>query len=852
MGLRHLSTCTGTNSHTGSAPEDYKAHRRNHASAFRLNALMLTGSCTLAGLGGALALAPHTVQAAEPAGTAVHDYAIAAGRLSDVLAQFAAASGVALSLDPQAMQGEHSSGLQGRYTVEQGFAALLRGSQWQVQAQGSNGFTLQAAPALAPTPSNVDASDLPEVQVIANQLGEITEGTGSYTPGTIATATRLVLTARETPQSVSVVTRQEMDDFNLNSINRIIEHTPGVSTITYDSERTEYYARGFGISEFQYDGVPITRNSRYASGETLSDTVIYDRVEILKGATGLLTGAGNPGATINLIRKKPTRDFQGYVSAGAGSWDAYRTEADVSGALNSSGSLRGRAAAALEDQHSYLDHYQRQTRVLYGTLELDVTPSTLLTVGADYQYNAPKGSSWGGIRLYDSEGNFNAMPRSFNPGARWGHWDQYRKTAFATVEHQFSSGWTGKLQLNHQINGYDSELGAPNGYMSYPNPTDGSGVTMAGWLGKYQGEVKSNALDAYLSGPFEWFGREHELVVGASVFQQKLQGENYWPTADYDTSVPNYYDWSGDIAKPNWYLARLVGEKTRQNGLYASSRFNLADTLKLIVGSRISSYDYRYTYAAPATAATPTIKKDNGVIIPYAGIVYDLNEHWSLYASYTSIFQPQSNEDSTGKRLDPLTGKSYELGTKNAFFDGKLNASFAYFQTRQNNYAERTAERTPSGGIAYRAVDGVVVKGFEAELSGQLAPGWQVHAGYTHKVARLDGHKTSTIEPEDQFQLSTTYRLQGTLPGLSLGASARWQSKSWDDVNHPINGYTAHTAPAYWMADLSARYQINRHLSAAFHVNNVFDKKYYTLMSIYDVYSWGAPRSYNLSLRYDF
>ncbi|WP_347615083.1 TonB-dependent siderophore receptor, partial [Comamonas thiooxydans] len=184
---------------------------------------------------------------------------------------------------------------------------------------------------LVPATTGTEPSTLAEVKVVANQLGEITEGSGLYTPGAIATATRLVLTPRETPQSVSVVTRQKMDDFQLNSIDEVMEHTPGVSVVTYDSERTVYYARGFAINNFQYDGIPMLRDSGYSAGNTLSDTSIYDRVEVLKGATGLLTGSGDPGATINLVRKKPTREFQGHATLGAGSWGSYRGELDLSG-----------------------------------------------------------------------------------------------------------------------------------------------------------------------------------------------------------------------------------------------------------------------------------------------------------------------------------------------------------------------------------------------------------------------------------------------------------------------------------------------------------------------------------------
>lgn len=127
----------------------------------------------------------------------------------------------------------------------------------------------------------------------------MTEGTNTYAPGTFATGTRLPLTQRESPQSVSVVTRQEMEDFNLTSIDDVMKHTPGVSTVTYDSERTVYYAHGFAIMNYQYDGVPVIRDSAYSAGHSLTDMVPDDRVEVLKGATGLLTDVGDPGATIN-------------------------------------------------------------------------------------------------------------------------------------------------------------------------------------------------------------------------------------------------------------------------------------------------------------------------------------------------------------------------------------------------------------------------------------------------------------------------------------------------------------------------------------------------------------------------
>ena len=136
--------------------------------------------------------------------------------------------------------------------AQQTLDALLQGSGLSGRVHNGTAVVVRVA---------AEQKSLAEVTVVSNQLGEVTEHSGSYTPGTIATATRLVLTPRETPQSISVVTRQKMDDFQLTSIEQVMAHTPGVSTVTYDSERTEFYARGFGIQNFQYDGIPMLRDA---------------------------------------------------------------------------------------------------------------------------------------------------------------------------------------------------------------------------------------------------------------------------------------------------------------------------------------------------------------------------------------------------------------------------------------------------------------------------------------------------------------------------------------------------------------------------------------------------------------
>lgn len=689
------------------------------------------------------------------------------------------------------------------------------------------------------TQNNAEPLALPTLKFTANQLGEITENSGVYTPGSIATATRLVLKPKETPQTISVITRQEMDDFNLNSIDDVMRHTPGVSVVTYDSERTEYYSRGFAIQNFQYDGIPMNRDSAYSAGNTLSDMAIYDRIEVLKGATGLLTGVGDPGATINLIRKKPTKDFQGNVFLGLGTWNNYRGQIDLSGPLNETGSIRARGVAAYQDKESQLDRYERKTPVFYGILEADLTENTLLTVGADYQDNKPKGSTWGGIPIYNTAGQFNKMPRGFNNGANWSNWEQYTRTIFSTLEHKFDNDWVAKIQLNHQINGYDAQLGAAAG--GHPNPSTGTGVSM--WAGNYKGETKSDAADIYATGPFQLFGREHELVVGASISESTWKNNGYGTPTDYKTSVDQYYQWNGNVAEPDWQRGNhwSNNETTKQNGFYLTSRLNLHDDLKVILGGRIANYKSEET-------------KESGIFIPYVGAVYDLNDQYSVYASYSTIFKPQSAQNPNGKTLDPLEGENYEAGIKGEFFDGRLNASLAYYQLKQDNFAKEIPNvLTPSGGVASEALQGVKTKGAELEVTGEIRPGWNLHAGFNHKISKQDGIKQSTLTPENEFSLYTSYKLNQWVDGLTIGGGARWQDKTWGDVTNPMyKDPVKHVVSDYWLFDAMANYEVNDQLSVSFNVNNLLDEKYYTIFSWYSTYTWGEGRNYNLGLKYKF
>ena len=795
----------------------------------------ITRAVRLAVLGASLAsLSGLALMPAQASAQSQTVYQIAPGPLGNALTQFGVQAGVTISFDTDQARHLNTGGLEGSYGVEEGLDRLLANSGLQAQRQSNGGYVLVAS-------NTGDTLELGATQVITNQLGTVTEGTGSYTPGAIATATRLVLTPRETPQSISVITRQHMDDFALDNVDDVMRHTPGITVSAYDTDRTNYYSRGFSINNFQYDGIPsAVRNVAYSAGNTLSDMAIYDRIEVLKGASGLLSGAGSLGGTINLVRKKPTRDFHGHITAGAGSWDNYRTEVDLSGPLTETGNVRGRAVAAYQDRQSYIDRYSNESSVFYGILEVDVTPDTLLTVGADYQDNKPQGSTWSGsFPLYNYAGEINSAKRSFSNATDWSSWQQYTRTVFATLEQDLGSGWVGKLQLDHKINGYDAQLGA----IQFNQPAaDGTAKINAQ---RYKGETVSDAADIYVSGPYDFLGREHDLVLGGSISTANWKGKGYWDVTFATPNLVDYFNWNGHLAKPDWGRASQISDDTvRQTGIYATTRLNITDDLKLFLGGRV--VDYTLT-------GTTNTYRESGRLIPYAGITYDLTDYLTAYASYTDVFMPQEfyNLDRNSKMLDPDEGENYEIGLKSEFFDGRLNASLAYFEVKESNRpipddAWNNLSPTPPN---------YAFKGTAAKTKGyELDPGWSLQAGYTHKVVRDDtGKKISTFEPEDQLSFYTIYKLKGDLNKVSVGGGARWQSTAWQEMyNSPKDRYEDFSQKPYWVVDLMTRYQFTENLSTTLNVNNVFDKYYYTNIGFYNSAIYGEPRNFMLTTRWDF
>ena len=676
---------------------------------------------------------------------------------------------------------------------------------------------------------------------------------GKYTVSkTIDTATGLGLSLMETPQSVSILTAERIQDQALNTVVDVVNNAIGLSSSKTDNVRNDFSARGFSVQNYQIDGVPLSWSLGGDAGETVSDVSLYERVEVVRGATGLLTGAGDPSASINLVRKHAdSTELQGYVDVATGSWDKKQITADVSNGLNDSGSVRGRMVAKYVNSDSYQDLYQDRKTILYGVIDTDITDNTMLRVGGSYNNNNPKGAMWGALPAVFSDGTATDWDVSTTTAADWSRWETTNINYFANLNHYFSNGW----QLVANYNRMEYETTNKMIYMSGLLDKE-TGAGLSGQRYHSHGESNSDNVDFQLKGDYELFNLQHEVVVGALYSKQKSYADTYEPIRDdmsgWDNKpVDNFFDWGNTaFTEPQWSTDanRQMDMETEQKGFYAATRLTITDDLKLIAGGRISSWNRE-----GVSYGTVTDFGDNGVFVPYIGALYDLTDQHRIYASYTEIFNPQNYKDINGDFLDALEGQAYEIGLKSAYLNDRLHTTVALFQIEQDNLATAAGTVVIDGmpTTYYKPAQGTESKGFELEAVGEPVDGWNITAGYSQfKAEDADGERVATTSPSKQFKLFTTYQFVDLLPELTVGGGVNWQSDSYSESAVTIK------QDAYSLVNLMARYDLADNMDLQLNVENLLDEKYYAYMSAssaaYSVYHYGTPRNMTVSFNYRF
>lgn len=277
----------------------------------------------------------------------------------------------------------------------------------------------------------------------------------------------------------------------------------------------------------------------------------------------------------------------------------------------------------------------------------------------------------------------------------------------------------------------------------------------------------------------------------------------------------------------------------------------MAAPLSLILGARSSTYHAR-GFASNARFD----RKNSAIVTPYLGILWNITPEHTLYASRTSIFRAQSQRDIHNQLLDPIEGRSSEVGLKSAWLGGELQTQLSAFRSLQNNLAQQTEQRIP--GVtpptwAFIGAQGVRVRGWEFEATGRISPTLQITGGYSQWEGRdAKGVRVNTTAPRKQFKVFASWDASAHVPGLTLGAGVNWQSRIWTTTrNAATRGSIEYGQRPYALLGLMARYQINAGTSAQLNIDNALDKGYINQLSA-NQYGWGAPRTIKLSIRSEF
>ncbi|AQR61710.1 hypothetical protein BZG35_08635 [Brevundimonas sp. LM2] len=940
----------------------------------------------------ALLLSPAAVAAQAPSSQAQSTYelAIPAGPLENSLVRFAEVTGVQLVYSADVTQGRRGQAVSGRLDAATGLSRLLAGTGLTYRFVDDRTVTIE--PAVEGSvegervlgPVRIEGAQSDGAFGRAGQAAGVngvngsrditaTEGTGSFTSGALTIGSKAPRSILETPQSVSVITSERLEQQNINDFNQALQQAPGISFAQgVTNLDTTFYSRGFEVTSIQIDGgAPIT--TRFGVGAFREgnagffpqiDISQYDHVEILRGAAGLFNGYGDPSGTVNLVRKRPLDRRQVTLEAEMGSWSHYRAVIDATAPLAIDGRLRGRMVMTWQSNDHFYDVASDQKALVYGVVEYDLAPTTLVTLGASYtdQDSVPW---YNGLPRYQT-GATLGLPREIGLVFPWNSWDLTTTELFGSIEQSISPNWIAKLNVTSNQQTSARKVGFN---LLTVNPLDGRGPRLFGQYREFDSDQLS--VEASLVGEFNLFGQRQEVTLGVNRSDQDAGGQTEFAALVTSSSTAPYQPYLGGplfctspaicpntrIATPpinvfdfdpfdplyteprNPLPTRRWSELGQVRTLaYANFRLTAFDRWHVETGLRWSRQEFNNSEVqlctntvTPAacvggqvgTAHSPFRSTYSGQEFswpPSVALSYDATPEVTLHLGYTDIYQDQSDTlDGDLKPLEPVTGENIELGVKWSRADGRINSALSVYWIEKSGFgvtepdifdrirlnSDGSVYFDPDGTYYFLANDGtalpygrvdayrsccyvqrddqtVLVSGLDAELTGEIAPGWQVAASYTFSETELsgafygleEGRPSLSIQPQHLYKLWTSYDFRSGgftswLAGLRLSIGINGQSEGFrsgsvcpDDDVAPPNAFTGLSSclvdsvpfefavEPYTIVSGRVDYRLNDLWSAALNIENIFDETYYQSVGDVTGGNWyGPPRRLTLSLR---
>ncbi|MBP0599278.1 TonB-dependent siderophore receptor [Herbaspirillum sp. LeCh32-8] len=770
--------------------------------------------------------AAATSDAANAAG--VRSYAIGPGPLGHVLAQFAALSGVPLSFDAGLLSQLQSRGLQGSYSVDEGFGRLLSGSGFAAERRADGGYILRKIPA-----GTTADGTLPQVQVSGKAEAEAASGTVGYVARSAGFATKSSAPLLETPQSVSVITRAEMDSRGVQSVTEALRYVPGVAIETYGPDSKGYdwlMIRGFdGQATSDYrDGLRQATNS-YSFFR--SEPYGLESIEILRGPSSTLYGQTEAGGMVNRTSKMPVTEPLHEVQAGFGNHNVRQAQFDLGGALDKDGEFSYRLTGLARNGNNVFDD-RNERRYVAGGLTWRPSGVTRVTLLADYlsdRVGLANNWSW----TYPSP---NLRPTHISYSEK--EFDKY-ETEQATftylLEHKLSEHWT----FNQKARYGKNRLPLFNKTML--NGLQADGVTVNRYAFRRVEDLEQFALDNQLAGDLQLGATRHAVLFGVDANFVNANAMR-WIGAEPTLNLSNPVYGQAFTLPSTLQLDTRTSQQ--QIGLYAQDQMKFAQRWVLTLGGR---YDEVRTVTDNHLTRLGRTQNDSAAS-GRVGLTYLITPELSTYASYSTSFLPQVGvNSSTGNPYDPTRGKQTEVGLKYQPADGGTLYTAAVYNLEKTNVTT-----TDPATLLTRQVGKVRSRGLELEAKTSLRKGLDLTASYSYTDAKVKQSAVATelgkdvpLVPRHIASAWLDYRLpDGPLAGLGMGAGLRYVGPTYGDSSnlYRVGGRTLADAALYYDYQ-KWRFAVN--------ANNLFNKQYLSTCSSSACY-WGATRSIFTSARYSW
>ncbi|MFG0408388.1 TonB-dependent siderophore receptor [Pseudomonas sp. FYR_11] len=817
-----------------------------NANGFRpvLHSALLRNAVRAAVLGTALGLSaiPLAAWAAETAQVS-QQYSIPAGQLDDVLSQFARQAGITLSSTPQLTNGLQSSGLNGQYATEQALRQLLNGSGLRAVSQGGHSYVLQAQPLDA-------ALSLPDTDVRGFSLGNALGSTEGYNATHSQVATKTSMPLVETSQSVSVVTRQQIDDQGSQTVAQAMRYTPGVLTNPYGAtHRYDYVAmRGFNdgsVDNIYVDGLKsMGDNGTYSTMQV--DPYFLERIDILKGPSSVLYGRSSPGGLVALTTKKPLFSAYHQVQATVGTQGQRGMGFDFSGPVDEDQRIAYRLTGLADASDTQFDHNKEERYAIAPAISVDFSEDTSLTLQAYLQHD-PNGGYHGGNPadgMLHPRNGLRLSDHFFEGETGIDSYERTQQSFSYQFEHRFNDIFTARQNFRYQ----DSDVSMDQVYSAGWADAE-SNILNRAYTGGDE-RLHSYIIDNMLQAEFFTGAAKHTLLMGTDYQRRKADVEWRYGTVDpLDAGNPQYGNGNLQLLGENRYQRRL-----QQTGVYLQDLVEL-DQWRFSLGLR---QDWVKVSEQNRDSDTK-VNDQRSKFTTRAGVLYLFENGIAPYVSYSESFNPNTVSDQDGRPLAPTEGTQWEAGIKYQPTGSDNLFTASVFRIEQENLASKQPNED-----FYRAVGEVRSQGLELEAHVQLSESLKLLGGYTFTdieysksmpslvSGNLDNKGNSpTQAPKQMLSLWADYNFhQGALDGLRLGGGVRYVGYSWVDAENSMK------VPSYTLFDASVGYDLGKvgltGVDVRLNANNLTNESYITSCASLNYCYMGEERNVSATVSYQF